>query len=69
MARPFSGNVICARDAAIIDSGQLQNGRDRKKRKQRKEQLFDELGCRGSPRDLNPSNRPVRTRMPSGVAL
>jgi hypothetical protein len=25
-------------------------------------------GCPGSPRDLNPSNRPVRTRMPGGVA-
>jgi group II intron reverse transcriptase/maturase len=36
---------------------------------------FDELGatstswaCPGSPRDLNSSNRPVRTRMPGGVA-
>ena len=29
---------------------------------------FDELGLPGSPRDLNLSNRPVRTRMPGGVA-
>ena len=30
--------------------------------------LFDELGFPGLPRNLNPSNRPVRTRSPGGVA-
>ncbi len=29
---------------------------------------FDQLGILGWPRDLNSSNRPVRTRMPGGVA-